>query len=56
MTADADAPAATTVEAPAPAGADRATASTFTMLPGAAGAMVCEGDICYVPGVASDVE
>ena len=38
------------------AGADGATASPFTMLPGAAGAMVCEGDVCYVPGVASDVE
>ncbi len=56
MTTEADAPATTPVEAPTPAGADGATASPFTMLPGAAGAMVCEGDVCYVPGVASDVE
>lgn len=39
---------------PANGAGDEASTSPFTMLPGAAGAMVCEGDVCYVPGLAGD--
>lgn len=28
-----------------------ATPSPFTMVTGDAAAMVCEGDVCYIPGV-----
>lgn len=39
------------VAADASAGAPaEASASPFTMVPGAPGAMVCEGDVCFVPG------
>ncbi|MFF2276148.1 hypothetical protein [Agromyces sp. NPDC058126] len=31
-----------------------ASASPFTMLPGATGAMVCEGDVCFVPGLSAE--
>lgn len=57
MTIAADASGATPVAAaPVDVVAVEASASPFTMLPGAAGAMVCEGDVCYVPGLASDAE
>ncbi|MGX5695284.1 hypothetical protein ACWKWP_03710 [Agromyces soli] len=50
MTIAADASAAS-VPALDRAAADEASGvSPFTMLPGAVGAMVCEGDVCYVPG------
>lgn len=38
---------------PAAAGVEAST-SPFTMLPGAAGAMVCEGDVCFVPDLAAE--
>ena len=31
-------------------------AASFTMLTGADSAMVCEGDVCYVPGFAEPGE
>ena len=39
---------------PANGVAGEASASPFTMLPGAAGAMVCEGDVCFVPGLSAE--
>ena len=30
------------------------TAAPFTMLTGADSTMVCEGDVCYVPGFGED--
>ncbi|MFK4729240.1 hypothetical protein ROT00_06095 [Agromyces mediolanus] len=39
-----------TTDAPAGTAPAEASASPFTMLPGAPGAMVCEGDVCFVPG------
>lgn len=33
-----------------------ASASPFTMVTGAPGAMVCEGDVCFVPGAGADAE
>ncbi|MFF2495884.1 hypothetical protein [Agromyces sp. NPDC058064] len=50
-----DASGATPLEAGSASGAGTgASASPFTMLPGAAGAMVCEGDVCFVPGLAAE--
>jgi len=42
--------AVTTTDASAGAPAAEASASPFTMVTGAPGAMVCEGDVCFVPG------
>lgn len=44
-TSGADASGRRTDEASAP------VASPFTMVTGAPDAMVCEGDVCFVPGV-----
>ncbi|MFE6966146.1 hypothetical protein ACFVAJ_13590 [Agromyces sp. NPDC057679] len=46
--------AAPLVAAPANGAPGEASASPFTMLPGAAGAMVCEGDVCFVPGLSGE--
>ena len=32
---------------------DAATAAPFTMVSGDAAAMVCEGDVCFLPGPAA---
>ncbi|GAA2459338.1 hypothetical protein [Agromyces soli] len=45
--------AATDASAGAPA---EASASPFTMVTGAPGAMVCEGDVCFVPGADAATE
>lgn len=45
--------AATDASAGAPA---EASVSPFTMVTGAPGAMVCEGDVCFVPGAGADAE
>ncbi|MFB9644004.1 hypothetical protein [Agromyces lapidis] len=48
----ADASATAPFEAPSSGGAlPAASGSPFTMLPGDAGAMICEGDVCFVPGL-----
>ncbi|WP_157432256.1 hypothetical protein [Agromyces italicus] len=47
-----DAAGSAPFEAPSSGGAlPVASGSPFTMLPGDAGAMVCEGDVCFVPGL-----
>lgn len=52
---EADASGSTPLEASSASGAGTgASASPFTLLPGAAGAMVCEGDVCYVPGPSAE--
>lgn len=52
---EADASGATPLEAGSASGAGTgASGSPFTLLPGAAGAMVCEGDVCYVPGLSAE--
>jgi len=36
---------------------DAATPATpFTMVPGDPFAMVCDGDVCFIPGTAGDTE
>ncbi|MFF2273796.1 hypothetical protein ACFVTX_16090 [Agromyces sp. NPDC058136] len=52
---EADATGTTPFEAPPSNGAQPvASGSPFTMLPGDAGAMVCEGDVCFVPGLSAE--
>jgi hypothetical protein len=34
--------------------ADAPTAAPFTMVAGDASAMVCEGDVCFIPGAAAE--
>ena len=35
---------------------DAATPAPFTMVTGDPFAMVCEGDVCYIPGTEGDTE
>lgn len=52
---EADATGAAVLQSgPASGATAEASGSPFTMLPGAAGAMVCEGDVCYVPGLSAE--
>ncbi|MCD5347294.1 hypothetical protein [Agromyces sp. S2-1-8] len=55
---EADATGAAPLAAPAqafPSESPSAEASSpFTMVTDAAGAMVCEGDVCYVPGLSAE--
>ncbi|GAA4381719.1 hypothetical protein [Agromyces bauzanensis] len=45
-----DAPSTDAASTDAPS-TSSATPSPFTMVTGDAAAMVCEGDVCYIPGV-----
>lgn len=52
---EADATGTTPLDAPPSSGTlPVASGSPFTMLPGDAGAMVCEGDVCFVPDLAAE--
>lgn len=55
MTA-ADASTASTATDASAGTPDEAAVSPFTMVTGAPGAMVCEGDVCFVPGAGADAE
>lgn len=55
MTA-ADASTASTATAASAGTPAEAAVSPFTMVTGAPGAMVCEGDVCFVPGAGADAE